>query len=173
MWIAFIIAAAVVLLDQITKLIVELNLNEDQFVTCIPHFLKFTKCYNTGAAWSSFSDAPVFLVIVSLVSSVIISWAIYRFIKEYKKMKTLTFAAGFILGGCVGNLFDRFMTSINVRNGVIDMIDFAPFNAVSRLLSKENFPTFNVADFFLVTGVILLVIDILFFMDKRKEKKDA
>lgn len=164
MWISFIIAAAVVLIDQITKLVVEINYVKDEVHTLIGSFLYLTKVYNTGAAWSSFSDNTVFLVILSLVASVLFIFLIMRFVKPFKQNKLLSISAGFILGGTVGNLYDRFLTSIDKRNGVIDMIGVN--------FGSYSFPVFNVADSFLVVGAILLVIDVLFFMEKREEKSN-
>ena len=61
------------------------------------------------------------------------------------------------------------------RPGVVDMISFEPLNAISRWISGNNFPTFNLADAFLVIGIILWAIYLIFFTDsngKRKEKKN-
>ncbi|MGM9971974.1 MAG: signal peptidase II [Anaeroplasmataceae bacterium] len=160
MWISFIIASAIVLFDQITKLITEISFNMGETKPLIGNFLYLTKVYNTGAAWSSFSNNTVFLCVISLVASVIFTMLIINTVKSFKKMKLYTISMGFILGGTVGNLFDRFLTAINLREGVVDMIgvNFASY----------SFPVFNVADSFLVVGVILLLIDVIFFMDKRK-----
>ena len=46
------------------------------------------------------------------------------------------------------------------------MISFEPLNAISELFTGSSFPVFNVADSFLVVGVILISIDILFFKYK-------
>ena len=84
-----------------------------------------------------------------------------------------------LFAGCVGNLYDRAISIIpylkDGRPGVVDMISFEPLNAISRLISGNDFPTFNLADAFLVVGIILWAIYLIFFTDsngKRKEKKN-
>ena len=56
MWIIFIIACLICLVDQATKLYVELHLSTKTQVDVIDGFLYFTKSYNTGAGWSIMSD---------------------------------------------------------------------------------------------------------------------
>ena len=68
----------------------------------------------------------------------------------------------FMLGGTVGNLIDRFMSVFGMREGVIDFFDM-------WLLGWQFPGVFNVADIFLVVGVGLLMIDILFLSDKREK----
>ncbi len=164
MWIAFIVAALVLFLDQLSKLIIEITylFQETHFV--IPNFFYITKTYNTGAAWSFFSDNTVILCVISIVASVVVGLIIVNTVKSFKKMKLYAISLGMILGGAVGNLVDRFLTSINQRKGVIDMLGFN--------FGSYSFPVFNLADSFLVIGVILLIIDMLFFMDKRKDEKN-
>ena len=166
MWIVFIIAACIVLIDQISKMIVELNLSVGINHFIIPKFFYITKTYNTGAAWSSFSDNTLFLCLLSLAASVIFIILITKTVKSFSKAKLYSISLGFILGGTVGNLFDRFFTSIGQREGVVDFLGL--------LFGKYEFPVFNIADSFLVIGVILILIDVLFFMDKRNgsEKND-
>lgn len=163
MLITFLIALGVVLLDQISKLIIELTYAQGESTTIIKNFLYITKEYNTGAGWSLFSNNTVLLTLFSLICSVGFSYLIYRMCKTFKDKKVFCIALAFILGGTVGNLIDRFLTSINQRKGVVDFIDV--------MLGSYDYPVFNLADSFLVVGVIMAIIDIIFFMDKRKKKE--
>lgn len=162
MWIVFVIATIVALLDQITKLYFELNYVQGEENSIINNFFYFTKTYNTGAAWSSFSDNTVFLCLLSVVCSVLFIFIIIKTVKSFKRGIIYNISFAFILGGTVGNLVDRFLTTIGKRDGVIDFI--------SLKFGNYSYPVFNLADSFLVVGVILLVIDILFFFEKRKKE---
>ena len=53
------------------------------------------------------------------------------------------------------------------------MISFGPLNSLSQLISHTDFPTFNLADAFLVVGLILLAIYLLFFEGKDKNEKTS
>ena len=71
------------------------------------------------------------------------------------------------LAGCVGNLFDRMITVFGWRNGVVDMIIFKPFDWICELLHLGT-TIFNLADVFLVLGIIIFAIDFCFFADRKK-----
>ena len=76
------------------------------------------------------------------------------------------------LAGCMGNLFDRFITITPLksgRNGVVDMIVLKPFDFICEKLGLGT-TVFNVADMFLVIGLIVFAIDMIFFEDRRKKK---
>lgn len=160
--IVIIIVAALVLIDQLSKLYFELNFHEGEIVTVIKKFFYFTKTYNTGAAWSAFSDSTLFLAFVSLIATVIIGFIMYKTV-NLKTKKTYSYALILMLGGTAGNLIDRFMTSFKLRDGVVDFIGV--------WIGSYQFPVFNLADSFLVIGVILLSIDLLFFEEKRKSNE--
>lgn len=162
MWIVFFIAACVALLDQISKYYIEYNYVIGERKVIIDKFFYFTKTYNTGAAWSSFSDNTVLLCLLSVVCSVLFIFIIIKTVKSIKKAKLFNISMAFILGGTFGNLIDRFLTTIGKRDGVIDFIGVS--------FGSYDYPIFNLADSFLVVGVIFLIIDVLFFWDKRKKE---
>lgn len=156
--IAIIIGVIVTILDQITKIIVQ---NVKPTGSKNPGFIDFRLTYNQGAAFSFMDNNTLFLAILSLVASALIIYIILKYI-PFKTKKLLHISMGLILGGCVGNLIDRFMTVFKWRKGVIDFIDI--------YLGSWHFPgTFNVADFFLVTGVCLIILDII--IDEIKNRK--
>ena len=66
-----------------------------------------------------------------------------------------------IVGGALGNMYDRFFTVGGIRKGVVDFISFH--------FGSYEFPVFNIADSVLVIGVILLMVDLLFFEEKRSK----
>ncbi len=159
MMIGYLIAILVVFLDQASKLLVEANISKYEVINIIDNLFYFTKAYNTGAAFSSFASSTFMLVLISVIACVICAHVMYKS-ACFKTKKTYTISLAFILGGSFGNLIDRFLTSIDKYEGVIDFIGV--------YLGSYKFPVFNLADSFLVIGVILLCIDITFLEDKRK-----
>ncbi len=117
----YLFAVVLFLLDQLSKYFVVNNF----------YYIK-----NTGAAWGILKNSQTFLVITSLL---VIFYAIYHFTYHPQ-------AFSFLLGGVLGNLFDRIF-----RGYVIDFIDLHLF----------NYPLFNLADSFIVIGMILLALKIM------------
>lgn len=123
-------------------------------ITVIPNFFYFEVLYNKGAAWGSFSGKKALLVTISLVASLLIGGYL---IWKWKKLSRFTKVCLLLcLSGAVGNFIDRAF----YKEGVIDFIQFQFGNYV--------FPTFNLADSYLVIGVILFIIST--FVDEFKEK---
>ena len=75
-----------------------------------------------------------------------------------------------LLAGTFGNMIDRFLTVFGMRKGVVDMIILNPLDELWSFIFNSSFPIFNVADVFLVVGVVLLAFDILFLEEKRNKK---
>ena len=128
----------------------------DQIKTFIPHLINWHLAYNTGAAWSIFSEHTIILAYISLIASIVVIYFLKDFNLKTKPVYSLSLT--FILGGTVGNMIDRFLSS----NGVVDFIDFG----------FMDFPTFNIADSFLVVGTILLAVYIIFFQEKEAKKQN-
>lgn len=157
--IAIIIGVIVTILDQISKIIVQ---SVKPTGAKNPGFIDFRLTYNQGAAFSFMDNNTLFLAILSLVASVAIIYIIFKYI-PFKAKRLIHISMGLILGGCVGNLIDRFMTVFKLRKGVIDFIDI--------YIGSWHFPgTFNVADFFLITGVCLIILDVI--IDEVKSHKN-
>ncbi len=161
MWIVFIIATLGVLLDQFSKTLAELNLTQGQNKELIGNFLYITKTYNTGAGWSIMDDNTLGLALISLFATIILIVLTIKYIKSFKQNILPSLALGMCLGGCVGNMIDRFLTVFNLRDGVIDFIGMN--------IGSYEWPIYNIADVLLVLGIIVAAIWLLFL----KEKKDA
>ncbi len=136
----------VILLDQATKILAINELTKVDTVPLIEGVFHLTYATNTGAAFSMFSNSTFYLGLVSAVCVILLSTFLYT---EKKKgaSKYMTFSLALIIGGAIGNGIDRF-----IKGYVVDFFDF-------RLI---NFAVFNVADSFVVIGVVLLAISILF-----------
>lgn len=166
MIISFLIALVVVIFDTITKVIVMKNMNLGESFWVIPKFIKFTYVENTGMAFSMLSDSTWFLVIVSLVASVLLGYLVVKY-SNWIKRKCFSLSLAFMLGGCVGNLIDRFLTVFHTRGGVVDFIEiyFGSFHAIGG-------STFNVADAFLVVGCVLLIVEYAILEPLKERKKE-
>lgn len=134
------------ILDQLTKYWASLQIKPHNTLPLIENVLHFTYAENTGAAFSIFRGMQSFLVLLTSLGMVLIFVYMVRLKGDGKGLLKLSLAL--ILAGGVGNLIDR------LRLGyVIDFIDV-------RLI---NFAIFNVADICISIGVILLIVDSLFF----------
>lgn len=140
------VAAAVLVVDQITKLLVRTNIAEYSTRPIIEGFLSLTHVRNTGAAFGLFASAspgPVraMLVVVSVLAVVLI----WTYAREGWHDRSVVLAFGLILGGALGNLFDR----LYLRE-VVDFIDV--------YWGAYHWPSFNVADMAITTGALTLFI---------------
>ena len=137
----YIIAFLFFIIDLISKLLISNLLELGKSIKLINNFFYITHVRNLGAAWSILEDQRILLLIVS----VLVLFLINKFMnkEELNKMESLSY--GMIIGGIIGNLFDRI-----VYGYVIDFIDFRIFG--------YNYPVFNLADTFIVIGIIIMVI---------------
>lgn len=148
----FILAAVLVVLDQVVKIAVRSSLALGQQVVLIPHVLALNYVQNTGMAFASLSGNAALLGVVSLVVSIALAVIIAR--RLLFRHRAGLVILSLILAGAVGNLIDRFALGF-----VTDMIE----------VLFVNFYVFNVADSCVVVGGILLVIYVLFFYDKLEK----
>lgn len=133
-------------LDQWTKWLASSKLVYGQPLE-IFSFFNLTLWHNTGAAFSFLSDAGgwqrgFFATVSAIVSVVLVVW-IYRLPSQ---QKMLTLALALILGGAVGNLYDRVTFGY-----VVDFIDLH--------YSGYHFPAFNIADSAISVGAAVMLLD--------------
>lgn len=113
--------------------------------------LGFRYVQNFGAAFSSFSGARIFLIV--LTSALIIALSVWA-IRDKKKHPFMVISVSAVIAGGIANLIDR------IRLGyVVDYLEVRLF----------NFAIFNFADICVVLGAICLVIYVIFFDSKVKE----
>jgi len=147
----FLLALIVVLADRWTKRLVAARIAMYTHIQVIPGFFRITHTENTGAAFSLFADSPshwktTALIAFSVVAMVIVTGLLWR----QKRPLTITgIALSLILGGAVGNLWDR------VASGRV--VDF-----LLLYIKSYQWPVFNLADSSIVIGACLLVMEILF-----------
>jgi signal peptidase II len=144
------VSGAVVVLDQITKILVDRTMPLYHSVEIIPNFVHLTYVRNTGAAFGFMAGSPSTLrmVFFLLVSGVAIACISFLLKTLRPQQKILTVSLSLVLGGAIGNLVDR------LRLGeVIDFIDLH--------WDHLHWPAFNVADSAITIGVALLFIQML------------
>ncbi len=153
--IVLIVAALVIVIDQIVKLLVStaLPLGGAWSPLSGPSpFFQIVHVANTGVAFGMFKDLGIVFIIVPLIISGVIVFYALRLRSDQTFM---ALALGLTLGGALGNVIDR------IRIGyVIDYFDIG----VGSLRNASNF-----ADWSIVLGVILLAVATL--LDERKQKK--
>lgn len=150
MVIYFIIAALIVLGDQISKILIAKSFEVGTQKVLIEGILSFIYVKNEGAAFGIFQGARVFFIIITVLVFVLG----YFYIKRNPLTNILEkCAVAFIAGGAVGNFIDRVY-----------------FGFVRDFISADfiDFPVFNVADCFVTVGACLLVLAVM-LGEKNKE----
>ncbi|TBU89813.1 signal peptidase II [Stutzerimonas kirkiae] len=142
------LSALVLLLDQVSKHWFESALTLYQRIEVIPGYFSWTLAYNSGAAFSFLADHSgwqrwLFALIAIGVSAVLVVW-----LKRLKPGETWTaIALALVLGGALGNLYDRM-----VLGHVVDFI-------LVHWQNRWYFPAFNLADSAITVGAVMLALD--------------
>lgn len=145
---------ALIAADQAVKFWTVTTLELGGTAPLLPGLVELLRLHNYGAAWSSLSGMRWLLV--ALTSAVMVFLAVLL-IKRIVRHPLGRLALTLVLAGGIGNLIDR------VRLGyVVDMLHFQFW---------PSYPVFNVADIFVVIGVILFLLYYLFLFEKTDSKK--
>ena len=150
-WLMLVIAALIVFLDRVTKLWVIANIKQGHAIVIIPRIFRLTHVVNTGAAFSIFEGAssPALVRNLLIGFSIIAVTVVLTLIWKMGQRATLTSVAlALILGGAIGNLYDR------IRFAYV--VDFLEVHIV-----HYHWPDFNVADSAIVVGACLLLLEML------------
>jgi signal peptidase II len=140
-WALFLgLAAAVVIVDQISKAWLIGMLDPGERVQVIGDLLRLVHGQNDGAIFGLFQDQALLFGVVSVAVVVAIVW----FHRSSGRSPIMSIALGLLLGGAVGNMIDRFRLGY-----VIDWVDAG--------IGDLRFYTFNVADA-AITGAVLLLL---------------
>lgn len=143
-----VLSLLVLVIDQVSKTHFEGSLEMFQQIVVIPDYFSWTLAYNTGAAFSFLADGGgwqrwLFAVIAVVVSAVLVVW-----LKRLGRDDTwLAIALALVLGGALGNLYDRI-----ALGHVIDFI-------LVHWQNRYYFPAFNFADSAITVGAIMLALD--------------
>ena len=154
-WLA--LSLLVLVIDQASKFYFENKLEMFQQIVIIPDYFSWTLAYNTGAAFSFLADSSgwqrwLFALIAIVVSAVLVVW-----LKRLGRNETwLAIALALVLGGALGNLYDRV-----ALGHVIDFI-------LVHWQNRWYFPAFNIADSAISVGAVMLALDM--FKSKKTEE---
>lgn len=134
----------VVLLDRWTKWLVETNMAYGASIPIWPGVLYITSHRNAGAAFGILQNQRVFFLVLTVIVLIFLLWYWPRALATSALLGT---SIAFIIGGALGNAWDRLMSG-----AVVDMIDV-------RII---HYPIFNVADSAIFIGVVLWIITSFF-----------
>jgi signal peptidase II len=150
-WLLLLLSAVVVVCDRLSKQWIEAHIKLGGAIVVIPRIFRLTHVLNTGAAFSIFesSNSPTLvrnlLVAFSILAIVVV---IALLISIGRQLTPTSVALALILGGAIGNLYDRVRFSY--------VVDFLEVHIV-----RYHWPDFNVADSCIVIGACLLLLEML------------
>jgi signal peptidase II len=164
--IPFLTAAAVIILDQVSKYIVKTNMRLGESFSLVANILDIHYIENKGASFGMLKDHRWVFMILSSAALVFMAAAmVYLGRKTLKKENLLiNTALALMLGGGIGNMIDRFTNVSAADTGAKVVVDFIEFAFV-------NFATFNVADSFICIGSAFF--GVLMLMGKYKLKNET
>jgi signal peptidase II len=151
--IATIIVLIIFALDRISKVWIDRSLTLYESIPVIQDIFHITYVRNPGGAFGLLASRPGFFILANLLIIALLIY-IYREIKPAPRV--MTTAIGLLIGGALGNLYDRIMFGT-----VIDFLDF------------RIWPVFNVADIGIVLGTGLLAIFLLQESRSQPERKEG
>jgi signal peptidase II len=150
-WLMFLIALLVIALDRVSKLWIVAHIESGHAIVVVPGVFRLTHVLNTGAAFSMFEGAkhPVFVrqALIWFTIAVVLGVIVFLW-KTGRTISLLSVSLALILGGAIGNLYDR----IHLKY----VVDFLEVTIV-----HYHWPDFNVADSAIVVGACLLLIETL------------
>lgn len=154
MYIFYLVAIAVVAIDQWTKWLVVKNMELGERIVLMDPTFALLSHRNRGAAWGMLEGQMWLFTIVTIV---VVIGILYYFHKEAKGKPYFQLSLMVLLGGTLGNFIDRVF-----RGEVVDFAD------VLIPVINYEFPIFNVADAALTIGVIMLIV-VLYFEEKAEK----
>lgn len=145
--VAAFIAALVFSLDIILKLFIFRTISlSGQNITVVPGILELVSVQNQGTAFGLLRNTPVpVLLTIAIIMLAVFIWLLLPFMHRISGV----IIGGLVVGGAVGNIYDR----VNYGH-VRDFIYF-------HIGDKFSWPVFNIADICVVTGIILLMINLI------------
>jgi signal peptidase II len=155
------ISAAIFVLDQITKYAITSNFADYESKVILP-FFNLVLTYNKGAAFSFLSNASgwqrEFFIIITIIITVVLLWMM----RANQQNRLLSIALALVIGGAMGNLYDR------VLHGQVT--DFIQIHAMG-FMNLPPWPAFNIADSAICVGAAMLIWDS--FRGSNKQNANA
>jgi signal peptidase II len=136
-----------VIVDQLTKWWILTSVMTPPQRIPVTGFFDLVLVYNRGVSFGMLGNAPSWASAALIVFALLLSLALSIWMWRADTLLLGT-ALGFVVGGAIGNVIDRF-----VHGAVVDFLDFHA--------AGYHWPAFNVADSAITIGVVILIIDSL------------
>lgn len=150
---AGLLAALIVIIDQVIKFVIYEGLYPEGRITVIDGLFSLIYTENRGAAFGMLQNGTI---LFSILTVVLVAVFIYLFVRKKFVGKLFASSVVLIVGGGIGNLIDRIF-----RGFVIDYLSVSFFP-----------PICNFADYCITVGAALFIISILFIPENRKLLED-
>ncbi|MCQ2741201.1 MAG: signal peptidase II [Alphaproteobacteria bacterium] len=148
MFLGLSVAALVVLVDQLSKVLVLKWLAENAYQP-MTSFFSVVRAWNTGVSFSMFNNYGNIGAVLLSVLALLIVFMLFEWLRK-EDNRLLQVALGMIIGGAFGNVVDR------IRYGAV--FDFLDFH-----LQDMHWPAFNFADSCICIGATIIVVQALAF----------
>lgn len=149
------LSVIVIVLDYITKLVTIKTMTLHERIEILP-FFNYTRAHNTGAAFSFLANADGWQRWFFAAISIGVSTALVVWLKKTPKSdRWMACCLALIVGGALGNLYDRL-----VYGYVVDFLDFHG-SLFKMVLGYSHFPAFNVADIAISVGAFMMAVDVI------------
>src|SRR6478609_7739249 len=144
------LVATTLVLDRWTKVLIQKRFDLNESISVIDGFFNITYVRNTGVAFGIFSSisSPAKSVLLSIFTAFAAIVVVTYSVRSPARNRLLQTALALILGGALGNLYDRL--------AYVYVVDFLEF-----YVRAYHWPSFNVADTAISVGVLLLAIEII------------
>ena len=162
------ISVAVILVDQLTKIVVLLTMRREQSIDLLGNWLKFTYTENPGMAFGIEIGHPALITIFSIIATGMIVLYIRKVDTVYAPYY---YSLSLVLGGALGNIIDRIFYSSIIYGGRLftgRVVDFIHLNVWRGYVPEDFpvlggkyvalFPIWNVADMAIVIGVVGILV---------------
>jgi len=133
-------------------------------VQIIDGFFSYGRTTNPGVVFGMGAQAKTIWKLISVAAVPVILVIFYT---VRKPRWILTISLGMILGGTIGNMYDRVFTDVHEVRDFIKFIYWTPWSG------RKVWPLFNLADAFICVGVFLLTVEMMFFDEKKKPDEPA
>ena len=159
----FFVSLLVILVDRMSKRWIAGHLRTGQAIGVIPGVFRITHVLNFGAAFSMFAESAspvavrVSLIVFSVIAGVIVATMLWKMGRVFSPGSV---GLALILGGAIGNLYDRLKLHY--------VVDFLEVHIVNY-----HWPDFNVADSCISIGAVLLLLELLWPKPKQTHVGDV
>ncbi|MBN1696954.1 MAG: signal peptidase II [Spirochaetales bacterium] len=167
----FSLSAGILLIDQIVKLLIVINLPLRASINILGDFLKLTHVRNKAIAFGIGGNLPgglkevLFFVLPLLVIVFLVIFILRS--NDLKPLQRWTLCA--IVGGGLGNIMDRIIRP----EGVVDFIDMDFFDiTIKGIIDIKRWPTYNLADATIVVGICILVVSMIIEEIRAKKERN-